>query len=174
MSIWDTIATAPPPGGGGNYFRRGDYVVTVLKAQYRKSHKPGGGELVICEFRVDQVLLDYQEIRGTDGKVLSGEEGSNKEGETISWVRNLTKNPEMAPGDVRAFVAAALDVGLDDLTSSEIKAALDGDGTFLTGTYLHVHAWPKEIVSRPGKFFTKCQFTNMESWEEEDEDEDED
>lgn len=173
MSIWDTIATATPPGGGGVYIFRGDYLVTVKKALYKKSQRKKGHELVIVEVTVDEVLMNYEGVRDGNGKFIPGEEASNQEGESASWVRNLTAQPDMAPGDVRAFLAACLDVDMEDLTVAEIKAALDGDGTFLAGVQMHVHAWATPLKDSDG-FFTKVVWSNGDRWLDENEEEDED
>jgi hypothetical protein len=148
-SVFDTIAGASyNPTGSGNYFRRGDYEVSVKVSKIRESEDPRkkGNEFFVFEAQVDKVVLAYDD--------------SQKVGETASVVRNLTDDPYgFGVGDAKACVAAMLGVDINALTGEDVAGALGGDGTDLAGTPIKVHCYRK--VKKDKSTIDVCMFASM-------------
>ena len=87
--------------GGGNLITDGDYIFEVEKILLHAGYK---GTSFIAEMRV---VESEPTVEGV---------APNKGGSAASLIVNLDKNPEMAPGNVKAFVLALL--GLDESATS--------------------------------------------------------
>lgn len=96
--------------GQGNYINAGVYNIRIMRLVRRTSEKPDtkGHKMVILEGEVDEVLVSYP--RSEDGDYAA----SNAKGERVSAVFNLTKNPDLANGELKALLLAALNDGRDD------------------------------------------------------------
>ena len=150
MGVFDTIAGASAPSGSGVYIAPGDYLVELLAVKLFKSSKDGS-DIFVVESKVVDVRLAY--------------DGSNKVGETVSLIKNLTKQPKMAASDVKVFVAAAAEMPFDMVTAATVEKAVEDDGAAFAGLLMEVHAFNRK--TKAGGDFTVVQWAAAE--EEEDE-----
>lgn len=92
-------------------------------------------------------------------KVISSTNPDYTEGQSVSWVRNITKHKEMALGDVKAFIAAALNIK-EDQVNEEIA-----DGVVAPDQPLKNYEVLCEAFNRPtkdGGEFTRTLWTYPE------------
>ena len=92
---------------------------------------------------------------------LEVKESTNPEyqtGQSVSWIRNITKHKEMALADVKAFLAAVAGCAEEDIDSRGADAAVEKSQPF-AGFLVRCEAWQKPTKS--GGEFTRTLWTHV-------------
>ncbi len=77
-------------------------------------------------------------------------------GSSMSWICNLTKHKDMAPGNVRGFIAALMNVATEQVGSNEARIAC-GPGNPCHGRLVRLEAVNIK-TKNTGNDFTKCNW----------------
>ena len=163
---WTSGFGPAPARSGGNFLAPGVYDLSVISCVRRTSQNPAtqGHTFVILEARVENVIVSYEAF--SEGAMVFP--ASNKVGEAVSVLNNVTKMPQTAWPSVKGWLLAilrakALEVGAPPPEEGQIDApaweralvaAVDGAGTKFVGTRIRCHA------SR-GTTRAKTPFTNL-------------
>jgi len=85
-------------------------------------------------------------------RITEATPGGNRVGDIVSWVKNLSKNPKLSLGEVKAFIAAMAGVREQDIEPEHIKKAVVDDGENFFDERMSVDAFNKP--TRAGGTFT--------------------
>ena len=89
--------------------------------------------------------------------VVSSNYAEYYEGQTISWISNVTKGKKMALSEIKGFVAAAGNSDEKSVTAAACEAATSPDQPF-AGALIDCEAWHKPLKHSDG-VFTKTKWT---------------
>lgn len=120
--------TRPPMFGGfggtkpreqGSFIQPGTYIVEVEKMIGILSNKPGtkGHEKFIAEFTILETVVAFPADR-EGGKKF---EASNRPGERVSFIQNVTKFEDMALGNIKGLMLAIGQTAQPDLKDGDIS-----------------------------------------------------
>src|SRR5262245_57357716 len=118
---WAARMAASSASGGGNFItRHGKYTMMVLECSGKVGPDVGfKGESIAVRLRVVEAARNG----------LSGDIGPHEIGDSLSVVFNFTKQPEMAPGKLKALVLAL--TGKQEKEVSEKQMTAFGESMIL-------------------------------------------
>ena len=93
-------------------------------------------------------------------EVVTSTADEYKEGDSVSWIRNITKHKEMALGDIKAFIAALAGCDEDDVTEQAANEAVATSQPF-AGFMVDCEAFNRP--TQAGGTFTRTIWTTAEA-----------
>jgi hypothetical protein len=124
---------------GGAYLTSGQHLFRIHALKMPPNLR--AGECFIAELEViESTNPDYQK------------------GQSVSWIRNITKHKEMALADVKAFLAAVAGCAEEDIDSRGADASV-GPAQPFAGYLVRCEAWQKP--TKAGGEFTRTLWTHV-------------
>jgi len=137
MGLFDGIENASS-SQGGQYIKPGQHVFEINALKMPPNLR--NGACFIAELTV---------IAST------GEHGV---GDSVSWVRNISKHKEMALGDIKAFLAACVGCKEEDVDAAGAEAAVS-EAQPMAGIKVACEAFDKPMQKDPTKMFTHTRWS---------------
>ncbi len=138
MGMFDGIEKASKSEGGA-WLLPGQHLFEI--SALKQPEHLRNGNCFIAELKVVESTAEAYEV-----------------GQSVSWIRNVTKHKEMALGDIKAFLAAVAGIGEDEIDSAGANAAVGDDQPF-AGKQVKCEAFNKP--TKAGGEFTHTLWTNV-------------
>lgn len=116
-----------------NYIGPGEYILEIERMERKVAKKPGkkGNQIFICEFSVLKCTLAYEEELDSDNNLIFP--ASNRPGERVSMVQDVTANEDTALANMKGLFLAIAQNDSPDLLESDISPE-DWQSTLLDAT----------------------------------------
>ena len=139
MGMFDGIEEASTNQGGA-YLLPGKHRLKIVAL--KTPEKLRSGDCFIAELEVVETSCEEYAV-----------------GQSVSWVRNITKHKEMALADIKAFLAAAAGIEEDEVDSKGAKAATS-ESQPLAGKLVDCEAFNKS--TQAARTFTRTLWSHPE------------
>lgn len=136
MGMFDDIGSAQSSQGGA-YLLAGQHLFEIKAL--KQPPKLRAGDCFIAELKVVESTNPNHEV-----------------GQSVSWVRNVTKHKEMALGDIKAFLAAVAGIPEEAVDKKGAELAVSEAQPF-AGRFIRCEAW--NVKTDAGNDFTKTRWT---------------
>jgi len=138
MGMFDGIENVTSPQGGA-YLLPGQHIFKVNALKQPPNLR--AGNCFIAEMSVVESNCEQYSV-----------------GQSVSWIRNVTKHKEMALADIKAFLAALAGCREEEIDSAGADAAVADDQPF-AGFLVRCEAWNKP--TKEGGEFTRTAWEHV-------------